>query len=171
MRKSISAAAAVVFGALLPLHAQEFPKAEVFGGFSVFSVANGERETLLGWQSSVSGNLNRYFGLVGDFGGQYKEVFGMRFQAYQFMFGPELKLRTERVTVFVHALGGAAHARFAGDAENGLSLGFGGGLDINMGPALSIRMPQIDYVPTRFGGQWSRNDYRAAVGFVFRLGG
>ena len=163
---------AIVVLAALSLQAQEYPRAEAFGGFSIFSVANGGRETFLGWQTSVSANVNRYLGLVGDFGGQYKEVFGIRLQAYQFLFGPEFKLRTERATVFVHALIGAAHVRGGGIAENGLALGAGVGLDINMGPVIAIRMPQLDYVPTRFGEDgWSRKDVRLGVGLVFKLGG
>lgn len=164
--------AAVVVLAGIPLQAQEYPRAEAFGGFSIYSVANGGRETFLGWQTSVSANVHRNVGLVGDFGGQYKEVFGIRLQAYQFLFGPEFKLRTERATVFVHVLIGAAHVRGGGIGENGLAFGGGVGLDLNMGSVIAIRMPQLDYVPTRFGeDNWSRKDVRLGVGLVFKLGG
>ena len=56
----------------LPASAQDYPKAEIFGGFSFASVDDPidiEREAFLGFQTSFAGNFNKSFGIVGDFGG------------------------------------------------------------------------------------------------------
>src|SRR5262245_37083094 len=45
--------------------AQDVPKVEVFGGYSW---AGGNFH---GWNTSVTGNINNWFGLVADFSGHY----------------------------------------------------------------------------------------------------
>ena len=172
MRKVIVAIVAIGFFALR-MHAQgEYPAAEIFGGFSIQNVGNGdgERESLLGWQVSINGNAYRYFGLVADFGGQYKSIRGDTLQAYQFLFGPQFAVRRERVTAFAHALFGLEHARSRGESANGFLLGFGGGLDLNVSRRIAIRFPQLDYLPSRSQGEWYTKDFRVGVGIVFKTG-
>lgn len=114
--------------------AQEFPKAEVFGGYSYgnFGPVNpGEgRTNKNGWNASLGVNLNRWFGLVSDFGGQYgssnfafSEFFppiicpppGCPFATistndkyHNFLFGPQFSLRAKKLTPFAHVLFGGA---------------------------------------------------------------
>src|SRR5213596_2891209 len=67
----------VVFLCLLPLAAmaQDTPKAEVFGGYSYLRVNElsglGIGLNLNGWNGSVTGNVNDWFGVKADFSGQY----------------------------------------------------------------------------------------------------
>src|SRR5688572_12449026 len=53
-----------------------YPRAEIFGGGS-FIPANGmdfPRKDSGGFQASLSANVNRWFGIAGDFGGQYSNA-------------------------------------------------------------------------------------------------
>ena len=113
----------------IPSFAQEviYPKAEVFGGFSISSAAIGSvdpttglpvslRENFWGWQGSANYNLTHHLGIVGDFGGQYKSlpgitgagatISGVSLNSYQFLFGPRIMFRKSRITPFVHAMFG-----------------------------------------------------------------
>ncbi len=110
------------------LSAQEAPKAEVYGGYSFANVdLIGGRTNAHGWNASVTANINRWFGLVTDFGGLYgastttiftfsctppctpptfRETFEGK--AHTFLFGPRFTLRREKVSPFVHVLLGGA---------------------------------------------------------------
>src|SRR5262249_42656946 len=84
---------ALLFGfvmlAGLPAWAQveDFPRAEVFAGYSYASMDRGDRFDRLnlnGWAASGNFNFNRYLGLTGDFAGHY----GSDFHVHEFLFGP-----------------------------------------------------------------------------------
>ena len=103
----------------IPSFAQEviYPKAEIFGGFSISSSSISStdpltgltaslRESFMGWQGSVNGNLTHHLAIVGDFGGQYKTIAGIPMNSYQFLFGPRIMFRAPRITPFVHAMFG-----------------------------------------------------------------
>ena len=80
---------------------QDYPRAEVFGGYSYFR-AIPEEQNLNGWEASITGNLTSWFGVEGDFAGHYgtpKDQFGfilrgIHINQYTFMGGPKLSLRT-----------------------------------------------------------------------------
>jgi hypothetical protein len=114
----------------IPSFAQEviYPKAEVFGGFSMSSIPGVTnfnpttglptlvRKSLMGWQASANYNLTHHLGIVGDFGGQYGSIPGVTvlgvtipgysMNTYQFLFGPQVVFRGSRVTPFAHAMFG-----------------------------------------------------------------
>lgn len=117
----------------IPSFAQEviYPKAEMFGGFSISSASVSSssinpttglttttslRETFWGWQGAANFNVTHHLGIVADFGGQYKSlpsvsgagatVSGASLNSYQFLFGPQIMWRRSRVTPFVHAMFG-----------------------------------------------------------------
>ena len=163
--------------------AQDYPKGEVFGGFSYANVdINGDREGLYGWQASRSGNFHRNVGFTADFGGQYKSInlgviggvnlVSLDIQTYEFLFWPRFTARSERVTGFGHTPVGFALARASllgvSDSETGFALGFGGGVDVNASDRVVIRIFQVDYIPTRFSGVWSTKDFRIGVGVVYK---
>jgi hypothetical protein len=105
-----------------------YPKAEVFGGFSISSIPGVTkfdpttglptlaRKSLMGWQASANYNLTHHLGIVGDFGGQYGSIPGVTvlgvtipgysMNTYQFLFGPQVVFRGSRVTPFAHAMFG-----------------------------------------------------------------
>lgn len=104
-----------------------YPKAEIFGGFSMSSVPGvtsfsstglptSSRKMFKGWEASADYNLTHHLGIVADFGGQYASIPGATvlgltipgytMNTYQFLFGPQLAFRKPRVTPYVHALFG-----------------------------------------------------------------
>lgn len=156
----------------IPSFAQEvaYPKAEVFGGFSMSSIpgvvptydptsglpTSYSRKSFMGWQASAGFNLTHLLGIVGDFGGQYGSipsatVLGATIPSvsmtnYQFLFGPQLSFRRPRVTPFVHALFGASKFG-AGATVTGVpvtvgasSTGFGMGLGGGLDINISDRL-------------------------------
>jgi len=151
----------------------DYPKVEAFGGFSWIELdgLGGEGERFYGWQASISGNFHENIGIVFDAGGRYKSGI----QSYEFLVGPRFTMRIEDGAVFVHALAGLNHARISGLgdtlSDTAFAMGFGGGVDINIGDWGALRMMQVDYIGTRISGldEWDWN-YRVGIGFVFKFG-
>jgi hypothetical protein len=55
--------------------AQDYPKAEVYGGYSYINIdTNGlsSRQNANGWEASVSGNFNKWLAVEADVSGYYK---------------------------------------------------------------------------------------------------
>jgi peptidoglycan-associated lipoprotein len=160
----------------LPAIAQETPKAEVFGGYSY---AGGNFH---GWNASVTGNVNKWFGVTADFSGQYggaidEDGFDERQRVHSYLFGPRFSARKKRVMPFAHALVGASRLkteltgfgqRFT-FSDTSFALVLGGGLDIRVNSAIAIRAIQLDYLRTGFFNE-TQNKGRIAFGVVFRLG-
>ena len=155
----------------LPASAQEFPKGEIFGGFSYARA--GTEVNAYGWQVSISENPHRKVGLTADFGGQYKGFGGVTASAYEFLFGPRYTARGKDLTGFVHGLIGGATVRgtVGGRAQSadGFAMGFGGGVDANVNENIAIRIIQADYIPTRIGGSWGHS-FRLGAGVVIKIG-
>ena len=180
----------------IPSFAQEviYPKAEVFGGFSISSLAappsltglpTSLRETFWGWQASGNFNVTHYLGIVGDFGGQYKSItapaigttpaISLGMNNYQLMFGPQISFRRQKVTPFVHAVFGfdrfGASITGVGGSTTGMGMGMGGGFDINVSDRLALRVPQFDWTPMHIGGVWWNKQVRIGIGLVVKAGG
>jgi hypothetical protein len=165
----------LVFLALLPVLAQDVPKAEIFGGYS-WSGGNFH-----GWNASVTGNINKRFGIVADFSGHYGSDPGgpilVKQNAHSFLFGPRLSFRGKRLTPFVYGLFGVT--RFAESAvisgqhlsavSTGFSLAIGGGLDVKVNDRIAIRAFQLDYFRPIVNDE-PNNRGRLAFGVVLSLG-
>ena len=182
------------------------PTAELFVGYSylraVPTLAAGNRLVWLnGGSTSIAFNLNRYLGLVGDFGaytnseirftGPYDstvDVDNPNVGALTYLFGPRLSFRNHgRITPFVQVLLGGAHANEVTlshctfsctllPAQNTFAMTAGGGLDIRVHRHFAIRIIQAEYLMTRFasyttGTTAAQNDVRLSSGIVFRFGG
>src|SRR5258708_12641658 len=95
MRQLIIAAISIGECVVPALAQQETPSVEVFGGyqFSHFTPSINAN----GWNTAVTGNVNRWFGITGDVSGSYKNGGHM----YTYMVGPTLSARTDGVTPFV----------------------------------------------------------------------
>ena len=87
-----------------------YPKAEVFGGYQYFlSLGGGVRTN--GFDFDLNGNFNNYFGITADFGTVTHDSEGVSLHNYTYTFGPVLSLRANKAyTPFVHALIGGDHA-------------------------------------------------------------
>ncbi len=152
-------------------YAQDSPSVEIFGGASLFHAdgAPAGRSLFGGWQASFLKNLDPSFGFKADFGGQYRNIFGVRASAHEFLFGPQFTFRGNRNTGFVHFLTGAETASYGGITNTAFAFGFGGGLDMKLGSQVAFRAVQFDYIPNRFRGIWT-HDIRLGVGLVWKLG-
>jgi len=181
------------------------PRIEWFMGYSylraVPELANGNRMVSLnGGSTSIAFNFNRYFGIVGDFGGFNDTRLLLtgagpsvnaqidQGTAFTYLGGPRLSYRKfGRVTPFVQVLAGGIHASeitLSGctgactllPSANAFALTAGGGLDVRIHHRLALRLVQAEYMMTRFdnlstGSSASQNDIRISTGLVFRFGG
>lgn len=157
--------------ASLSVVAQDFPKAEVFGGYQ-YSRQNSTN--LNGWNGSLTGNYNQWFGLTGDFSGAYHSEGGVDFRSYTYTFGPTLASRSnEKFTPFGHALFGGFHQSADANGSslgtaNGFAMIFGGGVDASLSPRLAVRVGQFDYMSFHANGG-SSNIFRYSAGIVLHL--
>lgn len=189
--------------------AQEVPQAELYGGYSYLRAQTNINEigvpshlNLNGWNAALAFNINKNFGLMADFGGHYGspviyEPTGEKADVsiHSFLFGPRFTQRTDKLTVFAHALFGGARVKanlptavlngtqlsaiepmaiivpFDGNStDTGFSMAFGGGLDINVNKNFGFRIVQGDYLMTRAFND-TQNNFRIGAGIVFRVGG
>src|SRR5512135_277450 len=90
----------VILMATLPLAAQTVPRGEFAGGYQFARVGGGGGVNVSGWNGAVTGNVNQWFSMTGDFGGLYKSIGGVGGKAYTYTGGPELSLRGERSRTF-----------------------------------------------------------------------
>jgi len=169
----------VVVGLLsFPLMAQDYAKAEIFGGYQYMRLTNIDNSGINingnGWTASLTGNFNKYLGVAGDFGGAYKTISGVDTKVYTYTGGPVVNLNSEgMVNPFVHALFGGSHftasASGAGSgSNNGFTMMYGGGADIKMSKILALR-GQVDWVYFHVSGISLTNNVRVATGIVLRF--
>ena len=193
----------MTFGQVTAPASQEYPGGEFFGGASFSNTDVSGRSNSFGWQISAAGNPYRRMRLVGDFGGQsYRtnliaEGQRVRVNTYQVMWGPQFTWRKPRATFFTNTVLGVAAAHYvtsSGDPahpENVLAVDFGfatalgGGVDVNVGRHIAIRVIQADYILTHLRpdlpqfspilqqvpsvGNW-QNNFRLGFGLVVKVG-
>jgi hypothetical protein len=168
----------------LPVMAQSIPKVEVFGGFQ-YDRTGGIN--LKGWDTALTANVNRWFGVTGDFSGGYTTGF----HEYKYLFGPVVSVgKGGPISPFVHVLFGGfrdtgtvvlvpdfvtgmhapqAHALLGSGSVNGLAIASGGGLDVKVSRHVAIRVAQVDWLMERFAGVWSHDNVRFSSGLLFRF--
>lgn len=160
---------AVLFVASIPARADDYPSAEIFGGYAYANVDTGiDRLSLNGFGFSFAGNLGPRFGLEAEFGGYYGNVDGVSVSAYTYLFGPRINARSDKATGFAHILLGGATVKVLGFSDTNFALAAGGGVDVNAGKSIAVRF-QADYVPVFGDGDTSHN-FRFMTGIVFKLG-
>jgi hypothetical protein len=189
MRKALLGVCLMLMVPLAAMAQPEYPRAEVFGGYSFFR-ANPDGMNLQGWDASVTGNLTRWFGVEGDISGHYgsPRVFGFTvpfvdISSHTFMAGPRLAYASGSITPFAHFLIGGARASTGAlgvsTSDTALATAIGGGIDVNLNRTLAIRAVQADYLMTRFktgpqfffsGFDQRQNNFRISAGFVIKLG-
>ncbi len=183
MKRSVLFVALVCWLPLTAPAQAEYPRAEVFGGYSYFRADDSLSFTglnLHGWNAAFAGNVSGWFGIAGDVSGHYgsPDVFGVNVpfldvHAHSFLVGPAFSYRSETVTPFAHFLIGTTRAS-AGVlgltyAKNALSAAVGGGVDIRISDRVAVRAIQADYLMTRFYDE-RQNNLRLSAGIVFRFG-
>ena len=162
-----------------PAFAQDTPKVEIAAGYSVLHDQE-PHANLHGWVASVTGNVNRWLGIVGEFGQNHTTVDDLgdaHYDVNAFMVGPRFALRrSPKVTPFAQVLFGAHHAHVdvgsADEGETSFAWQTGAGLDFWINPKAGIRL----------GGDFRHihedahqdnhhhSEFRFQAGFVFRFG-
>ena len=174
MRKLIGLALLVSLASMAAF-AQESgntPKAEIFGGYQYTRFDGGVNAN--GWNTSLTGNLNNWFGIAADFSGAYKSQNGTSFNNYTYTFGPVVSYRhNETFTPFVHFLAGGARASASvsgvgSGSANGFAMMFGGGLDVKASRHLALRAMQFDWLSLHSNGTSDNNNMRISTGILFR---
>ena len=158
------------------------PRTELFLGYSHFqgvaTLKTGNRMVgLNGGSATVTLNLNRYLGMVADFGGYGDTqlrltdaegapppVANASGSTYTYLFGPSLSYRKyNRISPFAQVLFGGVHATdvtLSGctgslctplPTQNAFAMTAGGGFDIRVFRHVSIRALRVEYMMTRFG--------------------
>jgi len=168
----------IVFVGLIsfPLMGQDFPRAQVFGGYQYLHLGgSGTDVNANGWNASLTGNFNKWFGVTGDFSGSYKTVGGVSAKLYSYTGGPVVSLNSGgKVNPFVHALFGGAYlsASLSGlgsGSLNGFTSMVGGGVDVKLNKVLAVRLAQADWVYYRFQGVGESHNVRVSTGIVFNF--
>ena len=116
---------------LAAAQSDDYKKVEFYGGYSYQLIGNDlddddvilDPESFRGFNTSITGNVSRYFGLKFDFSGHFKSrpiTFGpvvngidVDSSRYTYLGGVQLKNNSSEATFkpFVHALVGATHVR------------------------------------------------------------
>jgi len=161
--------------------AQDFPKAEIFGGYQYIRVNPGggaSGANCQGGAGSVAGNFNHWLGVVGDFGACKVTGLGSGTSAHavNYLFGPKLSYRSHgRLTPYAQVLFGGQHftgsvSGVGSSSDNSFAMTFGGGADYELTNHVAIRLIQAEYLYTKFGGT-HQNNARISAGVVYRWGG
>lgn len=148
---------------------------EIFGGYSYL---RDDGHNLNGWTGTLIVNVNKWFAIAADVDGHYgshregHEV--VRVREHGFTFGPHVALHNRsRIIPFAFALFGGAHenVKTAGETESatGFAANLGGGLDVRVNEAWSVRLIQVDAAYTRFHGE-GKTAPRFSTGLVFHFG-
>ena len=191
MRKQLCVLILLILGGAFSARAQDVPKWEVSAGYSYVRAnlitPNGCCFSLNGGAGSLIWNAKDWFGLEGEIGGYHTgnvQGSGRDLTLISFMAGPHFAYRKhERLTPFAHALLGGGHAGgtlYTGTStspglgtNNNFNMVAGGGLDVNLGPHVAVRVFQADYFLTHFlnGNNDRQNNLRLTFGVVFHFGG
>ena len=180
------------------------PRVEWFLGYSFWRAMPTDPANRMGYlhggSTSLAFNLNRYVGLVADFGGydatkltlfspNGNQTVDADGTAYTYVFGPRFSYRKlGRFTPFAQALFGATHAgpvTISGcsrgtcaplGGENAFAAMLGAGFDIQVSRHIALRPFEGDFLLTHFknvfnGQQDWQDNVRLSAGIVFRFGG
>ncbi len=176
MRKGVVLIAAVLLLSLSAM-AQDYPKYEIFAGYSYLhgdTGGTGISLNLNGWNAQLSYNVKHWIGLTADFDGHYGTPAGVSFNLHNFLFGPTLSHRGKTWTPYAHALIGASRAGGDITPVSALAVALGGGLDAKVHKNIAFRVVQADYLLTNFdpgvtSANNPQNNFRFSTGFVFRF--
>ncbi len=170
--KKVFVVVAMLFIASVSVYAQDdYPKFELSGMASmlVADVDILDNETMWGYGIGAQYNVNKYFGLVGEWNATHGESGPHSFQQdgrvysipkldtriQTILFGPRVSYRTKPVTIFGHVLLGAGTTKLDDDIGQfnynsytawQYAMAVGGGVDINLGKNFALRPAQFDYV-------------------------
>ncbi len=157
---------------------EEIPDWDIFAGYSWMEpggriAGTSIDEMRYGWGATATYNVDKYWGLSLDVGGN----FGDNADVGTVMVGPRFSLRTDnKITPYAHALFGWHRLSPIGLApDNGVGIAVGGGLDFNLTKRFAWKIIEADYV-------WAHHNFspidrpnltgaRLRTGVVVKFGG
>lgn len=159
-----------------PAIAQEAPAVDVGGGYSLVQDQDVD-ESFHGWVASLGVNLTRWFGLVGEVGGNYKTLrccdAEIDLSLHSYMGGARVAVRRSSVVPFGQFLVGAVRGSSSGfgstSSDTRFALQPGGGVDIWIGPNAGVRVG-ADYRRVFLEDGEGLNQFRFHAGVVLGLG-
>jgi outer membrane protein with beta-barrel domain len=171
MRKFIGFALLFGMCSLAAVAQESAPKAEIFGGYQYTRFDGGLNAN--GWDTTLTGNLNHWFGAAADFSGAYKSQNGVSVNNYTYTFGPVISMRrNETFTPFAHFLAGGFRSSAASGSLSASGSGFammlGGGVDVKATQRIAVRAIQFDWLSLHSNGASDNNNMRISTGLVFR---
>lgn len=192
-KRILSISGLLLLCASAALAQDDYKKWEFFGGYSAMQFDNlggdtdisevnevlGGRNTLRGFELSITRNIHKYFGIKGDYSLHLREDNFSRplgsgtvdSTIHNFLGGIQVKDNREdgpRFKPFGHALFGVANQKVDVDSpqlgavfgltdfhaqETSFSMAFGGGVDIKLTHTIDIRAVQIDWNIIQRGDQ------------------
>src|SRR5467141_4057252 len=165
-----------ILGVVVPVRAQDYPKAEVFGGYQYVRLNPGGTNCQ-GFGGAAAANLSNWLGVAGDLG--YCRVTGLpsgiSAHAINYMFGPRVTYRSYgSLTPFAHVLLGgeritASATGFGSASSNSFAMALGGGADYKLTEHVALRLIQLEYLYTHLGGT-RQNNAPIEAGVVYRWG-
>jgi len=165
---------------------------EIFGGYSYLRSDTGPGFNANGWEGSLTGNFNRFFGLEVNLSDHYNSPLPLNTgysNDFSFLFGPHFAFRgVPKVTPFAHVLVGGTRGEAvfavppppcpagvtctlpgpAQEHETAFTTAVGGGLDVQAARFVWIRIIQVDYLREQFTSN-PQNDARLSFGIVLRF--
>lgn len=197
--KSTAAALAVLILCSVPILAQNNPRLEVFGGYSLEHISTcayyysgcsyssdgpASSGNFNGWNVAFTGYLYKFLGLTADFSGHYGNSLQVvpppvSVSRYSYLFGPAFAIHADKVTPFAHALFGGLSNNYHGlgfssDSYSAFAWAIGGGLDVNVSQHAALRLGQFDWeevgTPGKNGSSPNNaTGFRSSAGVVFKF--
>lgn len=160
------AALLIYFSISVHLRAEEYRLADFFAGYSFLHGDLQQRAS--GWEISGGAYFNRWFSLHADFDAHHQSSSSRVRHQHDFLFGPQFSHRTNRFTLFAHALAGGSHTTGSLGAATGFASVLGGGIDWDRDAFFSLRLGQLDFASTHLFGDF-QHQARFSVGVVLRV--
>lgn len=192
MRKLVLATILIFCATSFALAQNDYNKHDVYVGFSHARVDfDADLEGFNGFEVAANGNISRYVGLKGDYAFHFKNsnLSGIDYEAktHTVVGGLQFKDNSKETKFkpFAHLMAGITHAKVnvspvvciqvvgvpcplvVNSSETGFAGVFGGGIDVRINDRVDFRAIQVDFHPTRLGGE-SQANFRIGIGVVFR---
>lgn len=148
--------------------AQTAPKTEFFVGYE-YQHLNPGGTGCHGLGLNLAYNLSDWLGGVGDFGicRQAGLPSGLSAHNINYLFGPRLTYRNfGKWNPFGQVLLGGQHVGSNVGSANSFAMTMGGGMDYQYNDRFSLRLIQVEYLYTHFGGA-AQNNARIEAGLVY----
>ena len=149
-------------------------KADAYVGFQYTRVSGSVAPNWTGGVGQFAYYPSKWLGVVGEVSGA-ADTDGRSSAMYTFMGGPRAMLRRGRFEPYAQVLIGGSHFSNSGVQQgtggasaNSFAAAVGGGVDLKVVHHFAVRLVQVDYLFTHFGGA-TQNDFRVSSGFVFRF--